>query len=78
MLCSVSFLLDQKEYGTKQPFQSLTIFPLELFFLGKGGYLCPKGLCMIADERMIQIPTLENIYNQEIRDQEKLLKIEIA
>ena len=52
--------------------QSLTIFPLELFFLGKGGHLCPKGLCMIADEGMIQTPTLENIYNQEIRDQENL------
>ena len=58
--------------------QSLTIFPLELFFLGKGGHLCPKGLCIIADERMIQTPTLENIYNQEIRDQEKLCKIEIT
>ena len=33
---------------------------------------------MIADERMIQTPTLENIYNQEIRDQEKLCKIEIT
>ena len=70
MMCSVSFYWTRKNVAIPYNIPVRTLFP-------RKGW-SSKGLCMIADERMIQTPTLENIYNQEIRDQEKLCKIEIT